>query len=58
MFGSNPVVEGLDFGRYSSNGVIGEPSLGTAEIGARLFELIVTGLVAALKSHVRPGPPN
>jgi creatinine amidohydrolase/Fe(II)-dependent formamide hydrolase-like protein len=51
-------VEGLDFGRYSSNGVIGEPSLGTAEIGARLFELIVTGLVAALKSHVRPGPPN
>jgi creatinine amidohydrolase len=58
MFGSNTIVEGLDFGRYSSNGVIGEPSLGTAEIGARLFELIVTGLVDALKSHVRPDPSN
>ena len=58
MFGSNPVVEGLDFGKYSSNGVIGEPSLATAEIGAELFELIVIELVAALKSHVRPGPPN
>jgi creatinine amidohydrolase len=58
MFGSKPVLEGLDFGKYSSNGVIGEPSLGTAEIGAKLFELIVTGLVAVLKGHVRSDPPN
>jgi creatinine amidohydrolase len=58
MFGSRPVLEGLDFGKYSSNGVIGEPSLGTAAIGARLFELIVTGLVGVLKSHVRPDPAN
>ena len=53
MFDRQPVVEGWDFGTYSPNGVIGEPALATAEIGARLFERIVQNLVEILQPHVR-----
>jgi creatinine amidohydrolase len=52
MFGSNPMVQGLDFGMYAQNGVIGEPSLGTAELGARLFDRLVHNLVETLKPNV------
>ncbi len=52
MFGPNPVTEGLDFGVYAANGVIGDPSLGTAELGKRLFERIVHNLVEVLRPDV------
>jgi creatinine amidohydrolase len=54
MFGRKPVVEGLDFGVYSANGVIGDPSQGTAERGQRLFERLVHNLVEILRPYVEP----
>lgn len=54
MFGGKPVVEGLDFGVYSANGVIGDPSQGSAERGQRLFERIVHQLVEILRPYVEP----
>ena len=48
MFAGAGVAHGLDFRHFSDNGVIGDPSLATADLGRRQFELIVERLVAAL----------
>jgi creatinine amidohydrolase len=54
MFGRKAVVEGLDFGVYSTNGVIGDPSQATAERGKRLFERLVHNLEEVLRPYVDP----
>ncbi|TMC69198.1 MAG: creatininase family protein [Chloroflexi bacterium] len=54
MFGRAGPAEGLDFRNYSSNGVIGDPSLATADLGRRLFDLIIERLVRNLS----PGSPG
>jgi creatinine amidohydrolase len=53
MFGASSAFEGLDFGKFSANGVIGDPSLASAEVGARLFTLLVDRLTAILAQYLR-----
>ncbi len=49
----------LDFARYSSNGVIGDPTHASAELGARLWEAVVDSVAATFHtiaaSTVSPG---
>lgn len=53
MFGTAAAFEGLDFGKFSANGVIGDPSLASAEVGARLFALLVDKLTATVAQYLR-----
>jgi creatinine amidohydrolase len=53
MFGTSGPFEGLDFGKFSANGVIGDPSLGSAEIGARLFALLADKLTTTVAQYRR-----
>ena len=40
----------LDFANYSSTGVIGDPTHASAELGARLWEVVVDDVAATLRS--------
>ena len=40
----------MDFSRYSSTGVIGDPTHASAELGARLWEAIVDEVAAMFRS--------
>jgi creatinine amidohydrolase/Fe(II)-dependent formamide hydrolase-like protein len=53
MFGTAAAFEGLDFGKFSANGVIGDPSLASAEVGARLLALLVDKLTATVAQYLR-----
>jgi creatinine amidohydrolase len=53
MFGTSGAFEGLDFGRFSANGVIGDPSLASPEVGARLFTLLTDKLTSTVAQYLR-----
>lgn len=46
----------LDFARYSSTGVIGDPTHASAELGARLWEAVVDSVAATLRD-IASSPP-
>ena len=41
---------GLDFSRYSSTGVIGDPTHASAELGAKLWEAVVIAVASIFRS--------
>ena len=47
----------LDFARYSSTGVVGDPTQASAELGARLWEAVVDEVTATLRSIARGSGP-